>query len=213
MNALENQSSTPTGDGGVWVTIADLAKRKGVSRQTVHERVARLEKDGLLATRRDGRSKLVELATYDRAVGQAGDAFRESGAETKRKAAAADAAPVPAPLRDAQAERAQYEAKLKALDYAERTGQLLPIRGPHGIETAMIRITEELVRDLNAPFNWITDLMEAARQGEPALRRLLRSRIHEQRQTIANRMATILGEAAEAEKAGVELDLFAGEGE
>lgn len=198
-----------TDDGGVWVSVADLAKRKGVTRQSASERISKLERDGLIVTRREGRSKLVELATYDRVVGQVGDLFREQAAETKQaeKQEAQDSGP----LRIAQAERAQYEAKLKALDFAERTGQVVAVRGPHGVETAMIRIVEQIVRELQQPFDWIPDLIEASSQGEPAMRRVLRKKIHEQRQAISAKMTALLGEALDAEAAGVEVDLASGD--
>jgi len=198
---------------GVWVTIAELAKRKGLSRQSVHERVARLEREGLVQTRQEGRSRLVELATYDRAVGQVGNAAREIGAETKRETSAAATPPAPqtAALRDAQTDKATYDAKLKALEYAERTGQVVAIKGPHGIETALIKVTEELIRDLNQPLNWVADILEKAREGEPALRRLLRAKIAEQRQRIAARMASIAGEAKEQEQSGITVDLTDGD--
>ncbi|WP_313194614.1 winged helix-turn-helix domain-containing protein [Shinella zoogloeoides] len=198
-----------TDDGGVWVSVADLAKRKGVTRQSASERIAKLERDGLIVTRREGRSKLVELATYDRVVGQVGDVFREQAAETKQAATREPQAS--GPLRDAQAERAQYEAKLKALDFAERTGQVVAVRGPHGVETAMIRIVEQIVRELQQPFDWIPDLIEASSKGEPAMRRVLRKKIHEQRQAISAKMTAILGEALDAEAAGVEVDLASGD--
>lgn len=207
---FDQASSTPESDG-VWITVSELARRKNITRQTALERVTRLERDGLLETRRDGRARLVEMATFDRLVGQTGNAYREQGAETKRSA---DQMPAPASaaLRDAQSERAQYEAKLKALDLAERTGQLVPLRGEHGIETALIKVTEAIIRDLGAPLNWVSEILETVRDGEPALRRLLRKKILEQRQSIANRLAAIAGEASEAEKSGVITDVdFGGE--
>lgn len=194
---------------GVWLTISEIAKRKGVTRQAIHDRLSRLERDGLVETRREGQRKLVELATYDRAVGETGNAFREQAAETKHAAAREPQAS--GPLRDAQAERAQYEAKLKALDFAERTGQVVSVRGPHGVETAMIRIVEQIVRELQQPFDWIPDLIEASSQGEPAMRRVLRKKIHEQRQAISVKMTALLGEALDAEAAGVEIDLASGD--
>lgn len=196
-------------ESGVWLTISELAKRKGVSKQAIHDRLSRLEKAGLVETRKEGQRKFVELATYDRAVGDAGNAFREQSAETKRELTREPQAT--GPLRDAQAERAQYEAKLKALDYAERTGQVVAVRGPHGVETAMIRIVEHIVRELQQPFDWIPDLIEAASQGEPAMRRVLRKKIHEQRQAISVKMTALLGEAQDAETAGVEIDLASGD--
>lgn len=205
---FETTAASSPGSDGVWLTIAELAKRKGISRQSASERINRLEQDGLIATRRDGRSRLVELATFDRAVGQTGNAFREQGAETKRETTE----PPTAALRDAQTQRAQYESKLKALDYAERTGQLVPIKGDHGVETALVKATEVIIRELGAPLNWVSEILDTVRDGEPALRRLLRQKIHKQREVIAARLTAVAGEAAEAERVGVQVDLdFGGE--
>ncbi|MGO6699246.1 MarR family transcriptional regulator [Rhizobium ruizarguesonis] len=205
---FETTAASSPGIDGVWVTIAELAKRKGISRQSASERINRLEQDGLIATRRVGRSRQVELATFDRAVGQTGNAFREQGAETKRETTE----PPTAALRDAQTQRAQYESKLKALDYAERTGQLVPIKGDHGVETALVKATEVIIRELGAPLNWVSEILDTVRDGEPALRRLLRKKIHKQREVIAARLTAVAGEAAEAERVGVQVDLdFGGE--
>ncbi|MBY5709724.1 winged helix-turn-helix domain-containing protein [Rhizobium leguminosarum] len=205
---FEPTAASSPGSDGVWLTIAELAKRKGISRQSASERINRLEQDGLIATRRVGRSRQVELATFDRAVGQTGNAFREQGAETKREATE----PPTAALRDAQTQRAQYESKLKALDYAERTGQLVPIKGDHGVETALVKATEVIIRELGAPMNWVSEILDTVRDGEPALRRLLRKKIHKQREVIAARLTAVAGEAADAERVGVQVDLdFGGE--
>lgn len=205
---FETTAASSPGIDGVWLTIAELAKRKGISRQSASERINRLEQDGLIATRRVGRSRQVELATFDRAVGQTGNAFREQGAETKRETTE----PPTAALRDAQTQRAQYESKLKALDYAERTGQLVPIKGDHGVETALVKATEVIIRELGAPLNWVSEILDTVRDGEPALRRLLRKKVHKQREVIAARLTAVAGEAAEAEKVGVQVDLdFGGE--
>lgn len=205
---FETTAASSPGSDGVWLTIAELAKRKGISRQSASERINRLEQDGLIATRRDGRSRLVELATFDRAVGQTGNAYREQGAETKRETTEQPTAA----LRDAQTQRAQYESKLKALDYAERTGQLVPIKGDHGVETALVKATEVIIRELGAPLNWVSEILDTVRDGEPALRRLLRKKIHKQREVISARLTAVAGEAAEAERVGVQVDLdFGGE--
>ncbi|KWV42118.1 hypothetical protein AS026_21150 [Rhizobium altiplani] len=213
---FEPMAATASGSDGVWLTIAELAKRKGISRQSASERINRLEQDGLIATRHVGRSRMVELATFDRVVGQTGNAFREQGVQTKRETtepqSSASAPPVSAALRDAQTERAQYESKLKALDYAERTGALVPIKGEHGVETALVKATEAILREMNAPLNWVNEILETVREGEPALRRLLRRKIHEQREAIAARLTAVAGEAAEGERSGVQVDLdFGGE--
>jgi hypothetical protein len=45
------------------------------------------------------------------------------------------------------------------------------------------------------------------------MRRLMRKKIREQRAKIAESLAALAGEAAEAEKAGLQIDLMFGEGE
>jgi DNA-binding transcriptional ArsR family regulator len=188
---------------GMWVTVAELARLRKVSRQTISEKVTRLEKEGRVATRMEGRSRLVDLAAYDKAVGQVGDAAREVGAETKKT----EAAPQNGALRDAQADRAQYDARLKALDYAERTRQLVPIKGDQGIETALIRVSDKLVRDMDSPMAWATDLMEASREGEPALRRVLREKCRGLRSMVAEHLMSLAGEGGDAERTGVQVDI------
>lgn len=208
INSSQNQTAPEA--GGVWITVAELARRKGVSKQTAAEKVNRLEGEGRIVTRRDGRKRLVELATYDRAIGAVGDGAREIGAETKRDQAGEQPGNQ---LRDAQTEKARYDAQLKALELAERQGQVVPLRGEHGLERALISVTEKLLRDLNAPMNWVSEIMAAASESESAVRRLMRKKIREQRAQIAENLAQLGGEAAEAEKGGIQIDLMFGEGD
>jgi DNA-binding transcriptional ArsR family regulator len=164
---------------GVWISIAELARRKGIGRQAAMERVDRLEAKKLIETRREGRSRLVELAAYDRAVGQAGDAVKEQAVETRRDLALEE--PVPSKLRDAQTERAQYDAKLRALDLGERTGKLVATAS---VEAAMVRAGEAIVRTLERLPSFAPEILAAAKDGEPALRRRLREVKDELRRSI-----------------------------
>lgn len=200
--ATDAQHSLPI-DGGLWITVAELAQRKGLTRQTVAERVNRLEEEGRISTRREGRSRLVELAAYDRAVGAVGDAAKEIGAQTKRDETASENSG----LRDAQTERAKYEARLKALDFAERSGLVIPVKGENGIEGALIKICDQVLRDLGTPMQWVDDLMEASRKGEPHLRRVIRTKIAEQRKLVAEHLMALAGEAAQAEADGVNINI------
>jgi DNA-binding Lrp family transcriptional regulator len=103
---------TDATSGGIWISITDLAKRKGVSKQAISQRVKNLEAAGLIEVRHNGRTREVELVSYDRAIGQTGDAFREMGAASKRETNASTAGAQA--LRDAQTDRATYEPRLKA---------------------------------------------------------------------------------------------------
>ena len=198
---LHHMEAAPDGH---WVSLSELAKLKGISRQSVNEKVSRLEKEGRLSTKKDGRRRMVELATFDRIVGQVGDGVREIGAQTKRKDADTQ---LNSGLRDAQADNAAYAAKLKALDYAERTGQVVPRQGEHGIEEALVKVTSKILRDFGQPMNWVPDLMEAARAGEPALRRVLQGKIHDLRKTVAEHLMVLVAEGEEAERAGIQIDI------
>lgn len=198
--------TSASGEGGVWLPIAELAKRKGIHRQSAMERVDRLEKKGLITTRREGRSRLVDLAAYDRAVGQVGDAAKEQGVETK-KAAERDDTSSPR-LRDAQTERAQYEARIRALDLADRLGGTLPVKGERGIERAMVRSAEAIVRALDQIPAWATDLMVAAKEGQPAVTRLLRERRHALRLAVTRALTELQDEgAAEEATGGIEAEI------
>jgi len=186
------------GGGGVWVTCAELATRKGVSRQAVAKRVSQLERDGKIHTRREGKNRLVELAAYDRAVGEVGDAVKEQSA-----AAARSASKVPAALRDAQADRARYEAQLKALDLAERMGGLLPIRGKHGIEEAAKEIGLALARDADGLMRYADDIASAvSKHGVAGARRVLKEIGMRFRKTFADSLTKIANSGREAEASG-----------
>jgi hypothetical protein len=110
---------------GLWESVAEVARRKGITRQSLNERVDRLASEGLIKVRRDGRSKLISVAEFDRVVGEVGDAVKEGAAATRAEADG-DAEKSGA-LRDHQARAAQYTADLKFLDLEERLGRLVPV--------------------------------------------------------------------------------------
>jgi DNA-binding transcriptional MerR regulator len=187
-------------DNSVWISIKDLAALKGVSKQAISQRVKNLEAEGLIEVRQNGRFREVDLVSYDLAVGQTGSILKEQAAATRRDE---QREPAGSALRDAQTRRAIYETRLKALDYEERIGNLVPVRGENGMEAAIIKVCEVIIRDVGSPLNWVSEIIEAARQGEPALRRLMRRIIHDQRASIAAH----LSEIAVAEAGPFEIDI------
>ncbi|MGT2503852.1 hypothetical protein ACVOMS_29690 [Bradyrhizobium guangxiense] len=112
-------------DSGLWLSVAELARLKTLSRQSVHERVRRLKETGDLTVRGEGRSLRVNLAQYDLAIGSTGDAAREAGATTK--AMVENDAPTSSAFRDAQTREKQYAADLKYLELQQRLGELVPV--------------------------------------------------------------------------------------
>lgn len=193
-------SNVEADGGGVWITCAELARRRGVSRAAITKRVDQLDRDGKVSTRRDGKSRLVELASFDRAVGETGDAVKEQAADT---AATARKAAASVPMRDAQTERAQYEARLKALDLGERQRMLLPVKGAHGIETAATDIGAALARDLDSLAGYADDMATAVgKDGTAGARRLLKEIAVKMRRQIAESLSQIANQGAAAERDG-----------
>ncbi len=183
---------------GVWVTCAELARRKNISRQAAAKRVAALEADGKIRTRREGSKRLVDLAEYDRAVGEVGDAVKEAAAETRRDAGNNSPA-----LRDAQTDRARYEARLKALDLAERQGNLLPIAGDHGAAAAVTRCGLAIARETDGIIRHADEIATAvSKDGVAGARRVLKAIAGALRERHAAALAGILSEGEAAERDG-----------
>lgn len=114
---------------GLWLTITELAEAKGLGKAAVSERVSRFEAQGLLATRPGkGKTKLVNLAEFDRVAGQVTDLAREQGAATRR-GAGDDAPPESnsAAYTREQARNMAYRAELSRLELEERLGNLVEV--------------------------------------------------------------------------------------
>ena len=109
-----------------WVTISELARMRGVDKAAISRRVARFESLGLVHPRAGvGRTKLVNIAEFDRAAGETTDAVRE--ANGRGAARAPDATGGDPILAREQARRAAVDADLKELDLAERVGELVAV--------------------------------------------------------------------------------------
>jgi hypothetical protein len=139
----QTPDTTPDTADGLWVSVSALAGLKGVAKQTISEKVARLVGDGKLETRPGkGKAKLINVAAYDRALGETTDLARQQGAATKQ-AATDPATPRDPTFTKHQADRAGYEAELKRLDLEERLGKL---RTVEAIEDATVTCGETVVR-------------------------------------------------------------------
>lgn len=191
---------------GVWVSLSDLARQRGLSRSSVKERADRLEAEGLIVTRREGRRRLVELAAFDRAIGEAGSSVKELAAETNRSMRE----PQSGEYREAQARRANYEAQLKALDLAERRGKVLPISGEHGVEAASVRIGVAIAKAFDGLARHADDVAAAvSKEGVDGARRILKEIGRNERTRIAEMLAAIAKHGGDAERDGpIETQLF-----
>ncbi len=114
---------------GLWMSVSEIAASKNLARQSVSERVARLEAQGLVSTRPGkGRQKLVNLAEYDRAVGETTDGIRSingCGSSPPSVPLSQPSGDDPVLARE-QARRVSYQADIAKLDLDERLKRLLP---------------------------------------------------------------------------------------
>lgn len=117
--------------GGVWVAVAEIAKRSGTSRQAVHKNVRRWERDGQLSTKPGPRGTvLVNQVVYDRLRRTIADPAQdlrnpELDLDDDAPAPGEDAgAPTRASYHASRAEREAYQAENARLDLEERLGSL-----------------------------------------------------------------------------------------
>lgn len=164
----------------LWLSTSEIARRKGVTKQTVSEKVRKLVADNRLQTKPGkGKAVLINIAEYDRVLGETTDLAREQGARTKSDDASSQRDPT---FTTHQATRAGYEAELKRLDLEERLGKL---RNVSEIEAAAVRCAETVVRVLEDKVLRVEQLAGGlARDGVNGLRKMLKDIVFEERQKI-----------------------------
>lgn len=178
---------------GLWVSISELAKRKGLRKQTVAEKVSRYEAQGILTTQPGGRGrpKLVNLAEFDKVAGEAGDAIRELSAVTGAPSEGKPEGNNPVLARE-QARRVAYQADLAKLDLDERLGKLLPI---DEVEKAMVRCAQALVRAIDRLPGRAEELASrVAHEGSQGARAILKETARDLRATLAREMRLLASE-------------------
>lgn len=184
---------------GLWLSISEIARLKDKSRQAIAKRVAALVGRGLLDTRPgENGTKLVNLAQFDRAVGEVGDAIKEGAAESRAEIEAGEVPASPA-LRDHQARAAQYAADLKFLDLEERLGRLVPVSE---VKEAGAKLGEAVVRVIERLPTFSESVASVAvKDGAHGVRVTLKEITRQLRTEIAEAMGVI---AASAQPSAIE---------
>jgi len=136
----------------VWVSIAELARLNGVSKQAVSKRVKKFLDEGLLTVRQQGRERHVNAAVYSRLIKDTTDPAQHlrnpgvalsSGAVPEAEPAPDMDLPLADPAEDqvedgndkgapkqgsynaAKAKKAEIDAEIAYLDFQERVGKLV----------------------------------------------------------------------------------------
>jgi DNA-binding MarR family transcriptional regulator len=183
---------------GLWATITELAKLRGVDKSAISRRVARLEGLGLVKTRTGkGGTKLVNVAQFDRATAETTDAVRELNGKGTEPPPAAAAVPGPGDhvLAHEQARRAAYDADLKKLDLDERLARLLPT---DAVEDAMAACAEAITRTIEQmPARAEENAAAVAKDGVAGSRAFLRGLARELRDQLARTLRLTASAAAD----------------
>jgi biotin operon repressor len=190
---------------GLWLSISEIARIKDKSRQAIAKRVDALVEAGKLQTKPgDGGTKLVNLAQFDRAVGETGDAIKEGAAVTRAEAEAGTETPA---LRDHQERAARYAADLKYLDLEERLGRLVPVAE---VEDAAQKCAEATVRVVDRLPTYADAIAASVGKDGPAgaraklkeIAREIRQAIAEAHGDLARKAEPMTLEPADFEEAG-----------
>lgn len=195
------------------VSLSELARKRGVSKQAIHKRVSAFAADGRLTVwTGPNRSVLVSEAAFDFAVGVMGDPVKEASAASAAVLRGAVEAPIarPAPARmptppgdgvgetdtpayrDAKARDAYYAAELKRLSFEKENGQLYRVTE---IEDAMVRISDAVRDAAKGIVSRAEEGAEALESGMPAFRRWLVQIGDDMCRALASKLRIIAAEA------------------
>ena len=188
-------------EGLGWASISELARLRGVDKAAISRRVARLAAQGLLTTRTGKQgTKLVNIAEFDRAAGEATDAVRELNGRGATAPPAPGLATDPILSRE-QARRAAYDADLKKLDLEERLGRIAPL---DRVRRATAEFTQSLARVIDMLPARVEEILAAgAKDGVNGARAVAKMIARELREEMAKTMAAI-ADAAEGEGAALD---------
>ena len=175
---------------GIWISVSDVAEKRGVSKQAISKRLKALE--GRVSTRKEGNRLLVNIAEYDKVTGAETDPAQElrnreihrppndgtSGQSPSGKASLA--------FSIQRAKRESYDAEMARLRLEELQGKLVPVAA---VEDAMVRCATVLLRVIE---------QLPGESDDPAVRIILKNKVHELRAALEREMR-LLAEQAEAE--------------
>ena len=157
-----------------WVTISQLARLIGMSRQAVHKRVRKLEQDEKIEVRRRGKSVLVDVSAFRSAVDATADPDRGDQ---------------PPSYSDAKRRKVEVELAIKEIELARRRGELLSVRD---VETAAMAAGRRIAARLEGMTQWADELVSLAhKHGADGVRQFLKSKAGSMRESAAADLESI----------------------
>jgi DNA-binding MarR family transcriptional regulator len=179
-----------------WLTVTALAAARGVDKSAMSRRIARLEAQGLLAARKAGKAKLINVLQFDEAVAATRDAIREmNGRGGALEPGAEDRDPV---LAQEQARRVRIQADIAQIELDRARGTLIEV---DDAQDAMARAAGRLVRGLETLPTRVEEWAAALAQGGvQAMRAAIRETVRDLRERLAAEMTLLASEAEPADE-------------
>lgn len=195
---------------GLRVSVSELARMKGLSKQAISKRLGRFVEQGLITTTLRGREKVVSLAEWDSVTSEVTDLSKVAGARTRSGRDAAEALEADvgkrlsgeAAIKDPSytqelTRKAGYDADLKEIELRKQRGEL---REVGAIQAAATKVGETLVRQIEQLPTFADDLATAAsRGGSAAVREILRSKARGMRESIIRALETLAAGSGDAD--------------
>lgn len=188
----------PDDRSGYRVSVSELAKIKGVTKQTISERLARLVEQQLIEVRKRGREKTVSLAEWDTVTAETTDPARLVARDLRGGRSLDDdvadnisggKAPADPTYTKELTRKAGYDADLRKIDIDRQRGLLLEIGD---VRVAMEECAAAIVRDIDQLPAYADDLAAAmSRAGVPGLRDALKAKAKQLRETLARSMSLL----------------------
>jgi hypothetical protein len=193
LTVLTLEADGVDGQSDGWFPLSEVARLKGISKQALSRRVARLVDTGALETRPGSRGTvLVNLAAFDKAADETTDLIRATNGGRGRQAAqgvSGGGSLETIVLAREQARRASYDADLKKLDLDERLGKIL---STDDVADAMSACAEAMVRAIDQISARADDIATAvAKNGSAGARQALKDIARDLRSTLARELRTL----------------------
>ena len=197
-------------DGVLWLSMAEIGRRRGKSREAIRKRVDRWVGDGVLSTRPGPRgATLVNIVAFDRlasddtdpaqALRNGGDLDGEGESAAVANAGSAgeensgDKSPGSGSFAAARADRESYQAENARLDLEERLGRLADREEVGRLQMDVFRRVRD--RLLSVPAR-IQDRLASAPDG-PAMRRILTEELRRELDGLADKLEALASEGGE----------------
>lgn len=184
----------------MWMSISDLARERGVSKQGISKNLKRWASAGrAIPTKKSGRETLIKVVEYDLALGQVGDQARILGEATKKGFGPAGVSPVDpdAPVYTREQARAkQYEADIKEIELEKLRGELVEVSQLRDAATAA---AESMLRAIDQMPARAEDLSVATKMPVAQCRVFLKTAARDLRQRVTDVFAGLAARAMTAD--------------